>query len=706
LENVAARASCFASAFEAAEWGRQGGRLHDLGKFSREFQRKLIYQDEDVRVDHSTAGAQQAVRSIEKWGKLLAYCIAGHHAGLPDGKANDCRCLEARLANRAIPSWREYCPRELLEAGNLGPPPFTPRREKIGFQLSFFVRMVYSCLVDADFLDTEAFLDQERSKLRRGYPSLETLWHRLLEYTKRFRADSEINRLRADILGACIEAGARPPGFFSLSVPTGGGKTISSLAIALRHALTHGLDRVIYVIPYTSIIEQNAAVFREICGADAVVEHHANFDPAKIEEIDETTAYRLQLASENWDAPLIVTTNVQFFESIFACRPSRCRRLHNIANSVVILDEAQMMPLPLLSPCLTALRELVETYNVTVVLCTATQPSLDSKSFQQGLNDVVEIAPDPQELYEKFKRFRFAMLPQGDNEYIATEIQKHSQALCIVNTRKHARELYEILAREVDDCFHLSALMCPAHRTQKIDEIKNRLANGKRCRVVSTQLIEAGVDIDFPVVLRAMAGIDSLVQAAGRCNREGKLPEPGSFFVFMPEHGLPPGYFRHCADAAWTVFRHHPDDPFSLEAVEEYFRTLFWQQGKERLDRKGILVDLEEDVGRFNFPFRRVAGKFQVIESGREDIIIPWDEDGEGLVRELRYVKNPGSLSRRLQRYTVQVQPHTLAFLVAAGGVEKVQERFNVLVNMDLYRDDLGLCPDDPTFYEAESLIV
>ncbi len=717
LEGVARLASQFAEKFRVGEWGRLAGLLHDVGKYSKAFQDYIgTCSSEDRhaarrpgRVDHSSAGAKYVADCLGAKGRLLAYCIAGHHAGLADGIANDRKCLEARLTNSNIPTWREYCPKKILVCKEPGPFPFVvPRnRSRVGFQISFFTRLLYSCLVDADFLDTERFVDPERARLRQGYPSLKTLWLRLAEYIKRFKADSEVNRLRGDILSACIEAGTKRPGLFSLTVPTGGGKTISSLAFALKHALAYGLDRVIYVIPYTSIIEQNASVFRDICGTDAVVEHHANFDPARIEELDETTAYRLQLASENWDAPLIVTTNVQFFESLFASRSSRCRKLHNIAKSVVILDEAQMLPVPLLRPCLESLRELVETYNTTVVLCTATQPALDfSEKFPQGLKKVYEIAPRPQLLYEKFKRFRFATLPEGDDQSVAAEIQRREQVLCIVNTRRHARELYELLSREVDDCFHLSALMCPAHRSQRITEIKEKLASKKKCRVVSTQLIEAGVDIDFPVVLRAMAGIDSLVQAAGRCNREGKLPHPGEFFVFMPEKGLPPGHFHQSADAAQTVFRHYSDDPFSLEAVEEYFRTFYWQQGNERLDEKDILADLEEDVGRLNFPFRRVSQKFKVIRDGQESVIIPWDEEGERLVGALRYAEYPGGLLRRLQRYVVQVPPQVLSLLVSVGSVEKVQDRFNVLINMDLYRDDLGLCPEDPTFHEVENLMI
>jgi len=705
LKNVAEKARSLADAFRAGDWGCLAGLWHDVGKFSYEFQKKLHEHDENVRVDHSTAGAQHAVGVLKSKGRLLAYCISGHHAGLPNGKENDRKCLEARLKNHNIPDW-SHCPHDLLKASDLPPPPFEPRPGRTGFKISFFIRMLFSCLVDADFLDTERFLSNEKAALRQGYPSLKVLWERLSSQIKKFQPNSPINKLRSEILEECIEAASGKRGFFSLTVPTGGGKTISSLAFALRHALIHGLRRVIYVIPYTSIIEQNAAVFRKVCGNDAVVEHHANFDPTELKDLEEEFQ-RLELATENWDAPIIVTTNVQFFESLFACRSSRCRKLHNITGSVIILDEAQMLPVPLLRPCLEALRELVETYQVSVVLCSATQPALNrSESFPQGLEEVKEVAPAPEKLHKAFQRVKFKVLPRGDKETIANLLAEHQQVLCIVNTRRHARELYEKTASLAPDCFHLSALMCPAHRSKKIAKIREQLSAGQACRVVSTQLIEAGVDIDFPVVFRAMAGIDSLAQAAGRCNREGRLVEPGRFFVFPPDDGLPPGYLRQCADAAQTVFRHHGHDPFAPKAVENYFRTLYWQQGNERLDEKGILFELEEDAGRFNFPFRRVAQKFRVIETGQESIVIPWGETGEQLVHRLRYVDFPGGVIRSLQRFTIQVPPRVLTALVAAGSVELLHERFYVLTNLDLYRDDLGLCPEDPVFHEAENLIV
>jgi CRISPR-associated endonuclease/helicase Cas3 len=559
--------------------------------------------------------------------------------------------------------------------------------------------MVYSCLVDADFLDTERFMDEEESQWRQGYPSLEILHAKLKAHLEQLTAKASttpINGHRADILNQCLSAADLPPGLFSLTVPTGGGKTLSSLAFALKHALRFGKKRIIYVIPYTSIIEQNAAVFRDILGAGAVLEHHSNYEP---EEED----HRSRLASENWDVPLIVTTNVQFFESLFGNRSSRCRKIHRIANSVVILDEAQMLPVPLLKPSLEALRELALNYRTTIVLCTATQPALStSETFKDGLEGVREITPDPTALYQAFKRVDTVKLPSLADDELAERLNEYRQVLCVVNTRKHARQLYERLS-DKEGRFHLSALMCPAHRTEVLDRIRAALANGDPCRVISTQLVEAGVDIDFPVVFRSISGVDSIAQAAGRCNREGKLMGNGQVFVFTPEAGLPPGYFRQAAETAEAVLRHHAD-PLSLPAVHDYFRELYWLKGAA-LDQQQILADLAEGATAGDFPFRVVAEKFKIIEDGMASIIIPWNGDAERIVEELRYSAFPAAAARKAQRFTIQVYPQTLYGLLSAGSVERLHEQYNVLINRDLYREDLGLCPEDPTFHKIESLI-
>ncbi|OQY11855.1 MAG: hypothetical protein B6I30_05995 [Desulfobacteraceae bacterium 4572_187] len=709
LKNVAEIARSFAESFDAGDWGYLAGFWHDIGKYSDEFQLKLSVQEgsdahietKPGRVDHSTAGAQHAFKSLSDNGKLLAYAIAGHHAGLLDGKSDDA-CLYKRLKKESIPNYSS-CPEHILNTKKLGNLPFDLNihdPKQFGFQISFFIRMIYSCLVDADFLDTEAFIDKGKSLWRKGYPTLTELDNMLsfaLNQLVKDASKTPINKQRAAILKDCLGAAGSSQGLFSLTVPTGGGKTLSCLAFAIKHALKYNLKRIIYVIPYTSIIEQNAAVFRDILGENAVLEHHSNFEP---DEED----HRSRLASENWDAPVIVTTNVQFFESLYRSRSSRCRKIHNIAGSVVILDEAQMLPVPLLKPCLEVLKELSSSYRTSIVLCTATQPALSTtETFKEGLEGVREIVSDPGKLYIDFKRVHIEKLPLISDDELAKRLKKYRQVLCIVNTRGHARCIFERIRDGKEGCYHLSALMCSEHRTATLNKIRSALLDGSPCRVVSTQLVEAGVDIDFPVVFRSAAGIDSIAQAAGRCNREGKLLEGGRVFVFSPEDGLPPGHFRQTAQTAEGVMRRH-DDFLSLEAVTEYFRTLYWMKG-EKLDEYRILDDLGEDAINGNFPFRGIDKKFKIIEDGAISIIIPWNRESEKIISGLRYSEYPALFARKAQRFTVQVYPKVLSSLECAGSVERLHDQYCVLINMDLYRDDLGLCPEDPTFHRPESLI-
>jgi len=706
LLNVAKLACSFASDFNAGKWAYYTGFWHDLGKSSDEFQAKLIASndsDEHIetkpgRVDHSTAGAQHAYKVLKDVGKILAYAIAGHHAGIPDGKSNDGACLVKRLEKK-IPAYDSLT--ELISVGNLSSKDLLRKFDKnrFGFQISFFIRMLYSCLVDADFLDTEHFIDEAKSQRRNGYARLKTLQDKLSVHLDRFTNEvtpSSINDYRKQILKACIEAAGWSPGLFSLTVPTGGGKTLSSLAFALKHALAHGKTRIIYVIPYTSIIEQNAAVFRGILGNDAVLEHHSNYEPHEED-------HRSRLTAENWDAPLIVTTNVQFFESLFSNRSSRCRKIHRIANSVVILDEAQMLPVSLFKPCLEAIRELSLSYGTTIVICTATQPALiKSDIFQDGLEGVREIISDPPLLYSALKRVRINKLPVLEDHELVQHLQDCQQVLCIVNTRKHARKVFEKLPNH-DGCYHLSGLMCPAHRTEVLDRIKTALDENNPCRVVSTQLVEAGVDVDFPIVFRAIAGIDSIAQAAGRCNREGKLGHDGKLYVFSPESGVPPGDLRQSAETAEIILRNH-EDPLSLEAVNNYFRMFYWLKG-EALDRQRILDDINEGSRFGDFPFKKINEKFRIIESDMQSLIIPFNRDADAVINELRYGAYPVSAARKAQRFTVQVHPQIIISLLVAGCVERLHDQYLVLINRDLYRDDLGLCPEDPMFHEIKNLI-
>lgn len=716
LESVARLAQCFAEPFGAGDWGYVVGLWHDLGKFSREFQDYLKrassedYHLAELRgsVDHTTAGAQHAVRQIETLGHLIAYAVSGHHAGLLDS-VSDHACLDKRLS-KEIPEWRHGL--ALLPSPQIPELPLFLRealgkdRKEAAFKFSFFVRMLFSCLVDADFLDTEGFLNPESAAARPCWPS--DIFKRMnccldAFVGQRFAGDNSIvSRMRAEVRKACLEAATEKPGLFSLTVPTGGGKTLASLAFAIRHSMEHGLGRIIYAVPFTSIIEQNVQVFRDVMAPlleegipDPVVEHHSTLDPEK-----ETVSNRL--ASENWDAPLVVTTTVQFYESLFSNRPSRCRKLHNLVKSVIILDEVQKLPVEYLAPCLMSLREFASDYGSTVVLCTATQPALQSREdFPIGLEEVREIIPEPRSLHVALKRSRVEDLGRLSDQKLARRVDRHHQVLCIVNTRKHARELF-FACRDMDGIYHLSAAMCPAHRAQVLERIKSALAQGDPCRVISTQVVEAGVDLDFPVVYRSLAGLDSIAQAAGRCNRNGRAP-CGTTYVFRSEHEESETFLRDTTNAAVQLLGGENLDPLypeilSLEAVEHYFRLYYWTQ-KNRWDKYGILEKLRlqnKKTMPFLFDFDSIARSFRLIGYEGETVLIPWGEKGENLMERLGFVERvvPVSLVRALQRYAVQV-PRWIFLRALAGAVSLVAGSYAVLPCLDpFYSPEVGICLD------------
>lgn len=697
LEQTAQIAKSNAAKLGAEKLGDWAGMLHDIGKYSSKFQERL--NGAVGKVDHSTAGAQEAVALLGKsLGRILAYIVAGHHTGLPNGGPQvDEASLIYRL-NKDLPDYSDWRREVQLSASTRVRLPIGPADATCaGFSVAFFIRMLYSCVVDADFLDTEGYLTPENTALRGCWPTLTEMSARLDVYMGRKQtgaADTPINRRRQAILECCRREANRSPGLFTLTVPTGGGKTLSSLSFALRHALTHGLDRVIYAIPYTSIIEQNAEVFRAAVGKEAVLEHHCNFrfDAEGSEDwIDASD--KIKLSSQNWDASLVVTTNVQLFESLFANRSSRCRKLHNLARSVIILDEAQMLPTDLLKPCLLAVAELVVNYGASVVLCTATQPALRDL-LPKGLNPT-EIVRNPTELYEAFRRVEVVNRETMSDAQLSAELLDYKQVLCIVNTRRHARMVYELMRFE-RDVYHLSARMCPVHRREKIRAIREMLANGTPCRVVSTQLIEAGVDVDFPVVYRSASGLDAIAQAAGRCNREGNL-EQGRVHVFKPEkHGLPGGWFSRTADIAGIVMRDFPD-PLELAGIHRYFALLYGIDEKD-LDKKGILRMFRDGQRSLLFPFREVADQFCLIDTAMVPIVVPWDDRAEDLVRQLRYTRYPSALERQLQPYAVQVYRQELAEYQRTGSVDIVSDQFYVLVDMAFYQEELGLVPaSEPT---------
>lgn len=706
LQGVAELAAGFGRAFGAEKWTEAVGLLHDDGKQTKGFQKRL---EGGPKVDHSTAGARQAVKIFgPEVGWLLAYAIAGHHGGMPDG-IDSSKCLNKRLKSD-VPLNEVFAAKRLAQI-DLRTTPIHPRKGRIGFQLAMFMRMVFSCLVDADFLDTEAFLDLDKAVWRKGRPVLRQLASKLDTYLEHLRGkidDGRLNQRRNEILEACLAAAKRKPGLFSLTVPTGGGKTISSLAFALRHALAHGMERIIYVIPYTSIIEQNAAVFRAILGDDAVLEHHSNIVEPTGDGAAMWQERRRRLAAENWDAPVVVTTNVQFFESLMSNKPTRCRKLHNMARSVVILDEAQMLPRDVLLPCVESLRELAGNYGSSVVFCTATQPALsDADSLGAFAVRPIEIAPNPAELYEAFRRVRVRNLGICHDPDIAHRILELDQVLCIVNTRKHARELFRLIRqrKDRDSCFHLSALMYPAHRKQKLDIIRQRLKDELPCLVISTQLIEAGVDIDFPVVFRAMAGIDSIAQAAGRCNREGKLDDPGQVFVFNPAQVRPHGSLLAPAQVSLEVMPNFEKDPLCLDAVLQFFELLFWKD-KDKLDVADITG--KELYGGGTYPkFATIAERFKYFDSPGRAVFICRDEKlRKKIIGGLTESPTPGKFARMAQPYTVQLYEPELNALLASGSVELIGGiGLPVLKDMEIYDDNLGLVVEGVSGFDPEKMV-
>lgn len=688
LQGVADLAGEHASAFGARDWGTAAGLLHDLGKYSPEFQARLEGAPE--RVDHSTAGAVEARALLRSQSRPLEYIVAGHHGGLPDyGTA--VRGLEARLWNPGnLPDYSAYRS-EIEMPGRL--PASAEMRVLFGagpFSIAFFIRMLYSCLVDADSLDTERFANSDRAQLRGSYDPVDTIAIRFFRHVESLTgsaAATPINLLRRRILDECLESAGRPPGFFSLTVPTGGGKTLSSMAFALRHMERHGLRQVVYVLPYTSIIEQNARVLREILGARNVLEHHSNFDPRSEREVDDSARELSTIVAENWDIPVTVTTNVQFFESLYASRRSRCRKLHRLSRSVIVLDEAQMLPTPFLRPCLEAVAELVRHYGSTVVLCTATQPRIAGQI--PGLPAPTEIVDAPEMLYEEFRRVRTHHLGPLDDVALSTRLAETPRVLCVVNRKAHARRLFELVGARRGDLFHLSANMCPVHRRRVLDRVRGLLGAGDPCSVISTQLIEAGVDIDFPVVYRSMAGIDSIAQAAGRCNREGRLPAPGEVFVFSSTeaHGRAPGWLARTAEIGEMVIGRH-DDPLSLSAVSDYFDELY---SFENLDEKQILASFQGQLAeRLEFPFEEVSGRFRLIDA-TEAVIVPYDGEARRAIAALEAGDVSRRTLRRLQGYTVSVYPHVLRRLADANKVHRISERFTVLDDASSYSENTGL---------------
>ena len=703
LTGVADLAGRFAAAFGEEEMGRLLGLYHDVGKYSREFQTYIRADEAEKKkrrgsVDHSTAGAQEIAKLRQGAAAPLAFCIAGHHAGIPNrGERADpegAATLLGRLKRKGLPDYRAY--RTENDAPAAVPSALYAQVAAEAFPAMLYTRMLFSCLVDADFLDTEDFMAAGKVG-REGFASLDTLLERLQKSLEekflkpktekeKQKRQLPINEKRSALLAQSIAAGKEAKGnLYRLTIPTGGGKTISSLAFALHYAAhaKRKRKRIIYVIPYTSIIEQNAAVFRELLGEENVVEHHQHVD---YDDAQDTDMNRKRLATENWDAPVIVTTNVQFFESLFSNRPSKCRKLHNLAESIVIFDEAQMIPLDYLRPSLAAIEALVRHYACTAVLCTATQPPL-GQFFSEDMQPL-EICPALMENAAFFRRTKIS-LREGTmtEEELAEEMAAHAQVLCIVNVKKTAQHVFDLLEEEEGN-YHLSTNLYPVHREQVLAEIRARLKDGKPCRVVSTSLVEAGVDLDFPCVLREINGLDSIVQAAGRCNREGRRSaEESVVHVFSLEKLARNAQLS--AEITKNVALSFAEDLASPVAIHRYFEELYDLSGKNRLDKKGVLGQSGK------FAFADIADDVRLIEDRTKPIFIPQSEEGQALLARLERGERSRALMRKVGRYIVTAytgyDEAPFDRLAAQGKIRMLDENLAVLVDMSAYDAQRGL---------------
>ncbi|SHF68304.1 CRISPR-associated helicase, Cas3 family [Bacteroides luti] len=703
LVGTAEMAKQFCKEIDCYLWGYQIGIWHDIGKYNSYFQKYIKINsgylgDEGTmnKTDHSSAGAIYAKECFPRIWQPLAYIISGHHSGLLnwDNELGITGDLQSRLQKKISEDIRLFLPDKYKQPLEL-PIPFDGKLNEKNIHL--WIRMMFSCLVDSDYLDTERFMNPD-SFYKRGHyssiPDLKNKFDAYMESLNESASNTFVNTLRSEIYSACINSGESENGFFTLNVPTGGGKTLSSMGFSLTHAVKNSKKRIIVVIPYTSIIVQTAQTFRDIFGEENVIEHHSNLDNDKCSE-------EHKLAIENWDAPIIVTTNVQFFESLYSNRTSSCRKLHNIANSIIILDEAQMLPPEFLKPILSVLNELNKLFNVSVLFTTATLPVLTGKigtgeSTFKGIEaPVTNIIKNTDEIETCLKRVSIEM-PEKNEQIsytdLAQELLNYNQVLCILNTRNECSELYKSMPT---DTLHLSRMMCSAHIMNTIKEIKRKLLSSESVRVVSTQLIEAGVDMDFPVVYRVFAGLDSIAQAAGRCNREGKLNKEGKLGkvkVFYSEKGAPRGFIRKGADALTDLlYSNQSNDYLCSSTFRNYFIRFYSKINS--FDKAKIKENLWDGAREMKFQFATAANNFRLIDDNGKSIIVWYNESTE-LIDLLKRKGPEPWLMRKLQQYSVSVRDADFIQLAKEGRIEKYHDIW-VQADPYLYNTKVGLVRDN-----------
>lgn len=751
IEGVAHHCALFleeAGLPELAPLGSLLAQLHDAGKAQPAFQRYIL-RESDQKAPHSATGALLAtcmlyelseelqLKKLPRTSQLLAYAISGHHRGLYDyielRKELEKKEIEERYAKttEALPNIKSELQTWVEEYAEATETSLKELAKQVGTteQAQALIRLLFSCLVDADFLDTEAFMDEERKGRRQeatsGYAPLEILRDRLTKHMEGFSTEGKINEARRAFLNQCRAHGHTcPKGYYSLFLPTGGGKTLSSMAWALETALNHKAQRIIYVIPYTSIITQTAGIFREIFGEENVLEHHSDISFSGDEASQEAERYeRTRLLAENWDAPIIVTTNVQFFESLFSHKVSRSRKVHSIANSVVVFDEVQMFPTKFLHPMLRLLEDLRWIYSTQLLFCSATLPPFDKdhsspfkkvNDFHQLSDAIQPIVPEDPELFKVFNRVIYHL---EEKEYttkeLAEELAQHTSALCVINSRRDASQLYRALlemGKEPQDVIHLSRNMCSAHLKKCISEVRQRLKAGLPTLVISTQLIEAGVDIDLPIVYRAMGGLDSIVQAGGRCNREGKRPVPGEVYVFsLSDGGKAVGAIAQGQNATRFLLdndKEHTRPSMPLELIEAYYNRYY--ASIESFDTKNIAESLydEDEAKRWRFDFQQASEDFQLIDNVDRDLFVPYGKGKElleGLQKHTLYLNH--RTLRELQQYHVAISKWRYeelekARLLSEVVVDRETGKSILVLEPQGYDEALGVCATNPLLDE------
>ncbi|MBI5056125.1 MAG: CRISPR-associated helicase Cas3' [Nitrospirae bacterium] len=663
LRQTAKFAESFARKVDYKEIFKIAGLLHDFGKYQPDFQNYLENGGKRGSVPHAAWGAGYARlhRIIE-----ASIAIDGHHKGLPDNSAWK---SDTEPFKRGEVSGFENITRNFLDDAGVNEADIK-NPDSLSFtgksQREIFIRYLFSALTDSDWLSTEEHFDQGKFDMRVGAVlSTDTMISKLEEEFLKKSIDGEINQLRNDARNQAIQKADMPCGFYSLALPTGMGKTLTSMAWALRHAKKNVLKRIIIVLPYINIIDQTAQILKSIFGEELVLEHHSAYNEndhnghnlmGSCSPIEE----RKKLACENWDYPVIVTTTVQFFESLFSNRPSQCRKVHNIAESVVIFDEVQAIPKEVILPTLQMLKDVQAVMKTSFLFCTATQPAFEKRQGFDGISEICPLIDDPAALYDKTKRVEYNLLndliPIDYNRLLKAIVQTGDSTLVIFNTKKAVLEFYNCTQEQGNwkEKYHLSTSMCPSHRKAVIKKVRDALDAKKKILVVSTQLIEAGVDFDFPVVFRAMAPLEAVIQSAGRCNREGSLGElGGKVFLFkLQDSGMPNKTYAACAGHAEELIKQDINQLHGHRMFNEYYAQVV------RLYVDPDKYNINEARRQFNF--ETVNDAYHIIENATEGLFVyNYSDESRQLLHSLEYKE---FLSRddyrKMQMYTVQVYRH------------------------------------------------